>query len=571
MPSLIGTEQNQVPTNAMLGSSAYMPYGQVLTSGAGITVLASASTTDIGTSASNVVQITGTTTITALGNAAAGAERTVIFAGALTLTHNATSLILPSAANITTAAGDAAKFVSLGSGNWDCVSYQTAAASQAEAEAGTDNHKPMTALRVSQAISSQVVESSQAQAEAGVDNATVMTPLRVSQAISALATTTKLSSRTSNTILAAVDAASFIDITSGTFTQTFTAAATLGNKWWCYIRNSGTGNITLDPNASETIDGVTSFIMYPNETRLILCNATSFISSVITPMAALFTSSGTFTKPPGYPYFRIEMCGAGGGGGGGSVGAGDTTRRGSCGGGGGAFQYFTWPSMFLSASETVTCGAGGTAGAVGANGGNGGNTTFSTITVYGGGGGAQDVSSEGGGGAGGGWLGAAALSSPANGTLYGGLTANYFDGASNSASTYSVYGGSRGNYGGTLGNGNASASTQLTRYGGGGGGSSGGAASAATGTSTAGTGPSGVTGGAAGTSGGNGAAGTYLRLGGGGGGSRFTAGTAGAGGVGGPGAGGGAGGSSYLGTGSGGNAGTGGAGGNGYVLIIGVI
>ncbi len=160
MPSLIGTEQNQVPTNAMLGSSAYMPYEQVLTSGAGITVLASASTTDIGTTASNVVQITGTTTITALGNAAAGAERTVIFTGALTLTHNATSLILPSAANITTAAGDAAKFVSLGSGNWDCVSYQAAVgqvATQAEAQAGTSNSTLMTPLRVGQAITATAI------------------------------------------------------------------------------------------------------------------------------------------------------------------------------------------------------------------------------------------------------------------------------------------------------------------------------------------------------------------------------------------------------------------------------
>jgi hypothetical protein len=88
-----------------------------------IVTLASAATTNIGTAASNVVQITGTTTITALGTAASGAERTVIFAGALTLTHNATSLILPSATNITTVAGDTAKFVSLGSGNWKCIAF----------------------------------------------------------------------------------------------------------------------------------------------------------------------------------------------------------------------------------------------------------------------------------------------------------------------------------------------------------------------------------------------------------------------------------------------------------------
>lgn len=88
--------------------------------------IASAGTTDIGAATGNYVNVTGTTTITALGTVQAGTRRIVRFAGALTLTHNATSLILPSGANITTAAGDVAQFVSLGSGNWRCVGYMKA-------------------------------------------------------------------------------------------------------------------------------------------------------------------------------------------------------------------------------------------------------------------------------------------------------------------------------------------------------------------------------------------------------------------------------------------------------------
>lgn len=88
--------------------------------------IASAGTTNIAAATGNLVHITGTTTITGLGTAQAGAERTVIFDGILTLTHNGTSLILPTGANITTAAGDAALFVSEGSGNWKCVAYQKA-------------------------------------------------------------------------------------------------------------------------------------------------------------------------------------------------------------------------------------------------------------------------------------------------------------------------------------------------------------------------------------------------------------------------------------------------------------
>jgi hypothetical protein len=85
--------------------------------------IASATTTDIGAATGEFVDVTGTTTITGLGTIAAGIKRTVRFTGALTLTHNATSLILPGSANITTANGDVATFRSLGSGNWKCTSY----------------------------------------------------------------------------------------------------------------------------------------------------------------------------------------------------------------------------------------------------------------------------------------------------------------------------------------------------------------------------------------------------------------------------------------------------------------
>lgn len=86
--------------------------------------------------------ITSTTAITAFVFTTDKAGRTaqVRFQTARTLTHNATSLILPTGANITTAAGDIATVVSLGSGNFVVSNYQrasgaplTAAPSQAEA------------------------------------------------------------------------------------------------------------------------------------------------------------------------------------------------------------------------------------------------------------------------------------------------------------------------------------------------------------------------------------------------------------------------------------------------------
>jgi hypothetical protein len=88
--------------------------------------IASAATVNLANATGVVVNITGTVTITAFGTLAAGIERVLVFAGALTLTHNATSLILPGAANIVTAAGDIATMRSLGGGNWRCVGYQRA-------------------------------------------------------------------------------------------------------------------------------------------------------------------------------------------------------------------------------------------------------------------------------------------------------------------------------------------------------------------------------------------------------------------------------------------------------------
>lgn len=88
--------------------------------------IASATTTDLSTATGDFVDITGTTTITGLGTATAGVERTCRFTGILTLTHNATSLILPGGANITTAAGDVGVFRSLGSGNWLCIAFRRA-------------------------------------------------------------------------------------------------------------------------------------------------------------------------------------------------------------------------------------------------------------------------------------------------------------------------------------------------------------------------------------------------------------------------------------------------------------
>ena len=86
--------------------------------------IASASTINLTTATGDIVDVTGTTSITAV-TLADGLERNVRFTGALTLTNGA-SLVLPSGANITTAAGDFAVFRGYAAGVVRCVSYTKA-------------------------------------------------------------------------------------------------------------------------------------------------------------------------------------------------------------------------------------------------------------------------------------------------------------------------------------------------------------------------------------------------------------------------------------------------------------
>ena len=101
-----------------------------------------------------------------------------------------------------------------------------------------------------------------------------------------------------------------------------------------------------------------------------------------------YTASGAFVKAS-YPWLaavEVEVQGAGGGGGAETCAAGKAS--GGAGGGAGAWATRLIPVGSLSASETITLGAGGTAGSgPSTDGGNGGSTIAFGITAAGGTGG----------------------------------------------------------------------------------------------------------------------------------------------------------------------------------------
>lgn len=185
------------------------------------------------------------------------------------------------------------------------------------------------------------------------------------------------SARTSNTILTANDYGKLIDITSGTFTQTFDPCASLQDGWWVRIRNSGTGDITLDPNSAETIDSRASFIMFPGEVRDVFCNGSALFSVVVNPFFRRITSTyPNMPIPPGYQRFGIRAWSGGA--------SGQRTNNAatlSRGGAGGGCVETILPASAFSTTETVTIGAGGAAVTTVANGNVGGDTTFGGLAA----------------------------------------------------------------------------------------------------------------------------------------------------------------------------------------------
>jgi hypothetical protein len=63
---------------------------------------------------------------------------------------------------------------------------------------------------------------------------------------------------------------------SGAGTLTLPSAATVGNNWFMYLRNSGGGQVTLTPSGINTIDGLATKAYQPTESSVIISDGTNF-------------------------------------------------------------------------------------------------------------------------------------------------------------------------------------------------------------------------------------------------------------------------------------------------------
>ncbi|MGL4961245.1 MAG: hypothetical protein ACRC67_08420 [Inquilinus sp.] len=103
--------------------------------GANITLIGS--TLDLATSTGDYIEITGAGTINAFGIMNAGIRKTLRFGANVTLTHNATSLIIPGATNLVVTAGSVVQLLSLGAGNWAVTGFSDAGFNASVLSAGT--------------------------------------------------------------------------------------------------------------------------------------------------------------------------------------------------------------------------------------------------------------------------------------------------------------------------------------------------------------------------------------------------------------------------------------------------
>ena len=91
--------------------------------------------------------------------------------------------------------------------------------------------------------------------------------------------TLTISNKTAAYTVVAGDLGTIINCTSGTFTVSLTAAATLGSGFNCWVWNTSstaTDTITIDPSGAETIDGRTTLILRRGEGTQIVCDGTNW-------------------------------------------------------------------------------------------------------------------------------------------------------------------------------------------------------------------------------------------------------------------------------------------------------
>lgn len=93
----------------------------------------------------------------------------------------------------------------------------------------------------------------------------------------------------SNTTLDATDRAQFVVWGGGAGNITLPSSSTVGNNWFCMIRNNGTGILTVYPTGTDTIDGEISKQLQLTESFVVVANGSTGYNSFGYGQAVQFT------------------------------------------------------------------------------------------------------------------------------------------------------------------------------------------------------------------------------------------------------------------------------------------
>lgn len=111
------------------------------------------------------------------------------------------------------------------------------------------------------------VSATNAAALAGLGIKAIATTLNQSMPVTAIST-----NYTSGTS----DRAKVLVWTGGAGTISFDTAPSLGSDWFVNIRNSGTGDLTLDPSSSESINGASTLVLSPGDSAIVVTDGVQF-------------------------------------------------------------------------------------------------------------------------------------------------------------------------------------------------------------------------------------------------------------------------------------------------------
>jgi hypothetical protein len=205
----------------------------------------------------------------------------------------------------------------------------------------------------------------------------------------------KYSTKSGDYTALAADHGTFFRFTAAA-TLSLTAAATVGADWSITV-SATNGNVTVDPNSTETINGATTLVIPSGSAATIICSGTAFFTTLrpgytLRRTPVIYTSSDTYTPDASVRAILVEVLGGGGGGGGASA-TGSVARAGS---GGNAGSYAKRFIVSPDSSYAITIGAGGGSSAGDNNGSDGGTTEFgSVVSCPGGKGGASSGTATG--------------------------------------------------------------------------------------------------------------------------------------------------------------------------------